>query len=88
MPAVGVVQEGQVFMVGGPAAGCVVPQLPGCRMGQQSAQQQLGEGEVVVGADAGAHPTAVPEEDGLVRVVAQAQVSNLQEDRTQATVSV
>ena len=29
VPAVGVVQEGHVLVLGGPAAGRVVPQLPG-----------------------------------------------------------
>lgn len=53
-------------MVGGPATGSVVPHLPGRRVGQPPAEQQVGEGEVVVGEDAGTRPAAVLEEDGLV----------------------
>lgn len=66
MPAVRVIEEGHVFVVGGPAAGRVGPQLPRCRLREHPAQQQVGEGEVVVGADAWTRPAAVLEEDGLV----------------------
>lgn len=85
VPAVRVVEEGHVLVVGGPAAGCVVPQLPGCRLREHTAQQQVGKGEVVVGADAGTCTTTVLEEDGLVWVVAQPEISNLQQDGAQAT---
>lgn len=88
VPAVRVVEEGHVLVVGGPAAGCVVPQLPGCRLREHTAQQQVGKGEVVVGADAGTCATTVLEEDGLVWVVAQPEISNLQQDGAQATVGV
>ena len=84
VPAVRVIEEGHVFVVGGPAAGRVGPQLPRCRLREHPAQQQVGEGEVVVGADAWTRPAAVLEEDGLVWVVAQPQVSNLQQDGAQA----
>lgn len=63
-------------MVAGPAAGRVVPQLPG----QHPTVQQVGQGQVVVGGDAGARPAAVLEQDRLVGVVAQTQVSDLQQD--------
>lgn len=48
-------------MVGGPAAGSIVPQLPGHWAGEKSSEQQVGEGEVVVGAHTGACATAVLE---------------------------
>lgn len=76
----GVVQKGHVLVVAGPAAGRVVPQLPG----QHPAVQQVGQGQVVVGGDAGARPAAVLEQDRLVGVVAQTQVSDLQQDGPQA----
>lgn len=88
VPAVRVVEEGHVLVVGGPAAGCVVPQLPGCQLREHAAQQQVGKGEVVVGADARTCATTVLEEDGLVWVVAQPEISNLQQDWAQATVGV
>lgn len=88
VPAVRVIQEGHVLVVGGPAAGGVVPQLSGRRVKQNPAEQQVGEGEVVVGADAGTRPATVLEEDGLVRVVAEPEVSNLQQDGVEATLGV
>lgn len=80
VPAVGVVQKGHVLVVAGPAAGRVVPQLPG----QHPPVHQVGQGQVVVGGDAGARPAAVLEQDRLVGVVAQTQVSDLQQDGPQA----
>lgn len=88
VPAVRVVEEGHVLVVGGPAAGCVVPQLPGCQLREHAAQQQVGKGEVVVGADTRTCATTVLEEDGLVWVVAQPEISNLQQDGAQAAVGV
>lgn len=79
VPAVRVVQKGHVFVVAGSAAGRVVPQLR-----EHGAVQQVGQGEVVVGGDAGAPPAAVLEEDRLVGVVAQTEISNLQQEGTQA----
>lgn len=67
-------------MLGGPAAGRVLPGLPG----QHPAVQQVGQGQVVVGGDAGARPTTVLEQDRLIGVVAQTQLSNLQQDGPQA----
>lgn len=61
-----VIQKSHVFVVGGPATGRVVPQLPRRGLRKHTAQQQVGEGKVVVGADVGACPTAVLEEDGFV----------------------
>lgn len=84
VPAVRVIQKGHVLVVGGPAAGRVVPQLPGRQRREHAAVQQVGQGEVVVGGEAGARPAAVLEQDGLIGVVAQAQISNLQQDGTQA----
>lgn len=46
--------------------------------------QQLGQSEVVVGRDAGARPAAVLEQDRLIGVVAQTEISNLQQDGPQA----
>lgn len=48
-------------MVCGPAAGCIVPQLPGQWIGEQSGEQQVGEGEVMVGAHTGTRTAAVLE---------------------------
>lgn len=48
-------------MVGGPAAGCIVPQLPGHWAGEKSSEQQVGEGEVVVGAHTGTRAAAILE---------------------------
>lgn len=53
-------------MVRGPAAGRVVPLLPGCRVSEQAAEQQVGERQVVVGEDAGTSPAAVLEKDALI----------------------
>lgn len=88
VPAVRVVEEGHVFMVGGPAAGYVVPQLPWHRLREYPAQQQVGESEVVVRASVGTNPAAVFEEDSLIWVVAQPKVSDLQQDGAQATLRV
>lgn len=88
VPAVGVIQEGHVLVVGGSAAGRLVPHLPGRRAREQAAEQQVVEGEVVVGAGVGATPAAVLEQDAFVRVVAQPQVSNLQQDGAQPAVRV
>ena len=81
-----IVQEGQVFVVGRSAAGGAVPQLPQGRGRQCPLEEQVGEGQVVVGARVGTRAAAVLEEDGLVRVVAQAEVSDLQEESAQAAV--
>lgn len=78
VPAVGVVEEGDVLVASGPAARRVGPLLSGGRLREHSAEQQVVEREVVVGAGAGTRPAAVLEQDRLVRVVAQPQVSNLQ----------
>lgn len=75
MPAVGVVQEGHVLVARGAAAWRVLPGLGG---GQRAAQTQIGEGEVVVGRHTWARATAVLKQHHFIRVVAQAQVSNLQ----------
>lgn len=53
-------------MVGGPAAGRAVPQLPGFWIGENATKQQVGDGEVMVGGDAGTRPAAVLEEDSLI----------------------
>lgn len=53
-------------MVRGPAAGCVVPQLLRCRVREHPTEQQVGEGEVVVGANPWTRPTAVLEQDSLI----------------------
>lgn len=83
-----VIEEGHVLVVGGPAAGHVVPQLLGRRVGENPTDEQVSEGEVVVGEDAGTRPTAVLEEDGLVRVIAQPEVPDLQQHGAQAAVVV
>lgn len=70
MPAVRIIQEGHVLVMGGPAAGCTVPQLSGCRVGQHSTELQTGERQVMVGAGVGARPAAVLKQDSLVWVVA------------------
>lgn len=53
-------------MVRGPAAGRVVPQLLRCRVRQHPTEQQVSEGEVVIGANPWTRPAAVLEEDSLV----------------------
>lgn len=75
-------------MVGGPAAGRPGPQLLGRRVGEHPAEQQVVEREIVVGANSGTRPAAVLEQDGLVRVVAQAEVADLQQDGAQAALGV
>lgn len=85
MPAVWVIQEGHVFVVGGPAARHLVPQITGCQLREHAAVQQVGQSEVVVGGDPGARPTAVLEQDNLIGVVTQTEISNLQQDGAEAT---
>lgn len=75
-------------MVGGPAAGCVVPQLSWCWEGEYPTEQQVSEGEVMVGANPGTRSAAVLEEDSLIRVITQPEVSNLEQDGAQAALGV
>lgn len=83
-----VVEEGHVLVVRGPAARRVVPRLLAGGVREHPAEQQVGEGEVVVGATAGTRAAAVFEEDRLVGVVAQPEVSDLQQDGAQAALGV
>lgn len=71
-------------MVGGPAAWSILPQLS-TLLGQRPPQEQVGQGQIMVGADTGTVSAAVLEEDGLVRVVAQTQLSYLEEDGAETT---
>lgn len=71
-------------MVGGPAAWSILPQLS-ILLGQGPPQEQVGQGQIMVGADTGTVSAAVLEEDGLVRVVAQTQLSYLEEDGAETT---
>lgn len=71
-------------MVGGPAARHLVPQITGRQLREHAAVQQVGQSEVVVGGDPGARPTAVLEQDNLIGVVTQTEISNLQQDGAEA----
>lgn len=71
-------------MVGGPAAWSLLPHLS-TLLGQRPPQEQVGQGQIMVGADTGTVSAAVLEEDGLVRVVAQTQLSYLEEDGAETT---
>lgn len=81
MPLVAVVQKGHILVVCGAAAG--ISQAWNLTLLQQNWQ-----GQVMVAAGFGAASTAVFEEDGLLRVVTQAQVLHVNQQALQMAFSL
>lgn len=77
-----VVEKGYVFMVCGATTWLMVPMAGVLK---DAALQEVGEREVVVGGKARTGPTAVLKQHCLVRVIAQPEVSYLQQDGVQST---